>query len=299
MRSCTLASVPERLSLGLGLKLEDLYTTDGLSRLDGLFLEFLRRANEALHKRLLEARSQNDGYDKAAESELVLDLVPHLEQFIGEIFGIADLLGSRRSQHKKLDPIYSAKRLFVQRRATKGRTESEAALLEGEVIGRELERHLQEPLTESSFAEHVMRWLESEPDYREQINLAGQYALWATLSPYGKAKHAHGVLFKIPQKLNHADLIQLESTTKNSIKVFTAPEDHLRPRDSFKLTDRGATLVEALDHANYCIWCHNQGKDSCSKGLRDRKSNSFLKAPSGIPLAGCPSRRTHFRDEFR
>ncbi|MGZ5882204.1 MAG: FAD-dependent oxidoreductase, partial [Xanthobacteraceae bacterium] len=43
----------------------------------------------------------------------------------------------------------------------------------------------------------------------------------------------------------------------------------------------------ALDHANYCIWCHNQGKDSCSKGLKE-KNGEFKKSPFGVTLAGCP-----------
>ena len=44
----------------------------------------------------------------------------------------------------------------------------------------------------------------------------------------------------------------------------------------------------ALDEANYCIWCHNQGKDSCARGLRDRKTGAFQKSAFGVPLTGCP-----------
>ena len=46
--------------------------------------------------------------------------------------------------------------------------------------------------------------------------------------------------------------------------------------------------MRALDHTNYCIWCHNQGKDSCSRGLKDRKTGAFQKSPFGVTLAGCP-----------
>src|SRR5581483_1327114 len=42
------------------------------------------------------------------------------------------------------------------------------------------------------------------------------------------------------------------------------------------------------DQANYCIWCHNQGKDSCSKGLKDKKTGAFQKSQFGVTLAGCP-----------
>ena len=63
----------------------------------------------------------------------------------------------------------------------------------------------------------------------------------------------------------------------------------LRHREGFALTDQGTDLVGALDQANYCIWCHEQGKDSCSKGLKEKApSESFRKTVFGVPLAGCP-----------
>src|SRR5437016_7549404 len=63
--------------------------------------------------------------------------------------------------------------------------------------------------------------------------------------------------------------------------------EHLRHRNGFELTDPGTDLVGALDQANYCIWCHEQGKDSCAKGLHE-KNGSFRKSPFGVTLAGCP-----------
>ena len=69
--------------------------------------------------------------------------------------------------------------------------------------------------------------------------------------------------------------------------MLKLPRAHRRARDGFALTDPGTDLTGALDQANYCIWCHNQGKDSCSKGLRE-KSGEFKKSAFGVPLAGCP-----------
>jgi NADPH-dependent glutamate synthase beta subunit-like oxidoreductase/NAD(P)H-flavin reductase len=65
--------------------------------------------------------------------------------------------------------------------------------------------------------------------------------------------------------------------------------EHLRQRDGFALTDRGTDLVGALDQANYCIWCHEQGKDSCAKGLKEKApAKGYRKTQFGVPLAGCP-----------
>ena len=44
----------------------------------------------------------------------------------------------------------------------------------------------------------------------------------------------------------------------------------------------------ALDQASYCIWCHNQGKDSCSQGLRNRKTGFYEHDVFGVELLGCP-----------
>ncbi|MBV9757311.1 MAG: FAD-dependent oxidoreductase, partial [Alphaproteobacteria bacterium] len=59
-------------------------------------------------------------------------------------------------------------------------------------------------------------------------------------------------------------------------------------RDGFALTDSGMNEQQALDQMNYCIWCHTQSKDSCSKGLKDRKTGAFQKSVFGVTLAGCP-----------
>ena len=71
------------------------------------------------------------------------------------------------------------------------------------------------------------------------------------------------------------------------VTMLRLPEDEWRQRDGFALTDPGTDLTGALDQANYCIWCHNQGKDSCSKGLKE-KDGAFKKSVFGVTLAGCP-----------
>jgi len=71
------------------------------------------------------------------------------------------------------------------------------------------------------------------------------------------------------------------------------PASHLRRRDGFALTDPGTDLAGALDQAHYCIWCHEQQKDSCSSGMREKKQADgstppFKKSPFGVTIAGCP-----------
>ncbi len=81
----------------------------------------------------------------------------------------------------------------------------------------ELEALMEEPLTERSFANHVARWLEAEAEHTQHLQLAAQYAAWATLSPQGKAKHERGVLFKVPHKLDYYHLVPVQPVANDGL----------------------------------------------------------------------------------
>ncbi|HEX7968404.1 MAG TPA: pyridine nucleotide-disulfide oxidoreductase, partial [Stellaceae bacterium] len=119
------------LVLRHGLAFEDLYRRDGLVRLDGAFIAHLKGADVALHNRLVTARRDPASLDRKAESDLLVDLAPHLEDFIGDLFGIAPEIGALQARHDELAPVYTVKRLFVQRRAVKGVTPEAAAAIDG------------------------------------------------------------------------------------------------------------------------------------------------------------------------
>jgi NADPH-dependent glutamate synthase beta subunit-like oxidoreductase/NAD(P)H-flavin reductase len=276
----------DTLVLRGGFSFEDLYARQGLTRLDAAFLADLEAADPALHQRVLAARANPGALTGKPHSELILELAPHVDTFIGELFGVAAELAALSARHHEDDPIYFVKRQFVQRKALTGVTAEQAAAIDGPAIAAELEARFFEPLTEATFAANVEQWLKNEAANKPALALAARYAAWATLSPQGKAKHAHGVLFKTPHKLDPQHLIPVESLTNGVGKVRLSP-DHWRHREGFALTDPGMDLTHALDQAHYCIKCHNQAKDSCSTGLRE-KTGEFRKSPLGVTLAGCP-----------
>jgi NADPH-dependent glutamate synthase beta subunit-like oxidoreductase/NAD(P)H-flavin reductase len=115
-----------------------------------------------------------------------------------------------------------------------------------------------------------------------------RYAAWATLTPAGREAHEGGTLFRVPARVDTNKLVPVETIERDGVTMLRLPEHDWRARDGFALTDPGMGTQQALDQANYCIWCHVQGKDSCSKGLRDRKTGEFQKSPFGVTLAGCP-----------
>jgi NADPH-dependent glutamate synthase beta subunit-like oxidoreductase/NAD(P)H-flavin reductase len=283
------------LALAHGLSFADLYDRDGLVRLDCAFVAHLADADTELHARLMTARSDPDAIEHQALSDLVVDLAPHLEDFTGELFGIAAELRALQARHHELAPLYSVKRLFVQRRAVKGVQEEDAAALDGPSLARELDRLMGVtsdeaetiPAWERRYAEHVAHWLADEAANAEPLAMAQRYAAWATLSDKGRRKHRRGVLFKVPHRLDMQHLVPVETVVRDGVTMLRLPEEEWRRREGFALTDEGTDLTGALDQANYCIWCHNQGKDSCAKGLRE-KDGTFKKTVFGVALAGCP-----------
>ena len=280
-------------SLKFGFSFDDFYRRDGLLRLDQVFLKELQQSDTAVHDRLTAARSSAEPLIAKDESALLLALAPHLDDFIGQLFGIAAEVSNLSEQHHKLAPLYSVKRLFVQRKAMHKYKPDAAAGINGEEVGKALEKHFGEPLTELVFARHITQWQQDEASHTDALELALQYAAWASHTEAGHARHHDGVLFKSPHKLDFQNLVPSQVTTAKGYTEHRFDVSRLRQRAGFKLTDKGTDLTGALDEANYCIWCHEQGKDSCSKGLKEkgasgRGAQSFKKSPFGITLAGCP-----------
>jgi NADPH-dependent glutamate synthase beta subunit-like oxidoreductase/NAD(P)H-flavin reductase len=276
------------LALRHGLNFPDLYRSEGLERLDAAFVAHVQTHDVDLFNRVMAGRRDPGALEAKAESELLIDLGPHLEDFIGELFVIGAELRDLQARHEALAPLYTVKRLFVQRRAVKGVSPDQAAAIDADAAQRELEQLFGDALTEESFARHVAAWSDDEAANKDKLDLAARYAAWATLSPAGREKHHRGVLFKVPRRLDMEHLVPVETVVENGVTMLCLPEQHHRFRDGFALTDPGMDLKGALDQANYCIWCHNQGKDSCSRGLKDRKTGAFQKSVFGVTLAGCP-----------
>ncbi|MBI4185226.1 MAG: FAD-dependent oxidoreductase [Proteobacteria bacterium] len=274
--------------LAFGLAFEDLYARDGLVRLDRAFLAELNEADAALAARLLAARAEPDSLARKAESELLLALVPHVEDFLGRLFGIGREVAALAARHHELSPLYACKRRFVQRIALKAHGEAEAAAFDGEALARALEARLGGPLDEPAFARAVMAWLDDEAANAGALDEAARYAAWAVMGREGRRRHRRGVLFKVPRRVEPDRLVPVETEERAGVTMLRLPEARLRRREGFAVTDAGADLVHALDETHYCIFCHNQGKDSCSTGLKDKASGAFRSSAHGVLLAGCP-----------
>ena len=278
-------------SFGFGLGFNDLYDHAGLARLDRAFVAYLEAADTALTGRLLAARCFPDGLEAKDESRLLLELAPHLEDFLGKLFGIGDEIAALAGRYNDLAPLYACKRLFVQRRAAKAFKPEQAAALDGDSLTAALAALIGDGFGELDFARRVGVWSADEAIHAEPLAIAERYAAWALHAPAGRARHGKGILFQAPAKTDPAHLVPVETVEAGGVSAMRLPGHHRRQREGFDLTDQGADLAGALDQANYCIWCHHQGKDSCSRGLADRKTGAFQKSPFGVPPPVARSRK--------
>src|SRR5260370_41513456 len=146
------------LALKHGLTFPDLYDGAGRIRLDRAFVAQLASADTALHDRLMTGRAEPDALDHKAESDLLVDLAPHLEDFLGDLFGIGGEVRELQARHDKLAPLYSVKRLFVQRRAVKEIKEIDAAQLNGHKLGQELDILIGGPASDFGTPQGVLAW---------------------------------------------------------------------------------------------------------------------------------------------
>ncbi|AIK96994.1 FAD-dependent oxidoreductase [Candidatus Odyssella acanthamoebae] len=269
------------LSLAFGLSFTDLYTREGLIQLDQAFQHHLNGTDPVLCCTYLAARTAGQG-----GSDLLIQLAPHVEDFIGHLFTITPDIHGLQTKHHGLAAVLTIKRQFVQRFASRKYTPDVAETFNGDQLRQDLSSLIGHAVNQLTLAHAVTAWLKDEAQNVEALDIAARYCAWAVHTVAGHHYHREDVLFKLPQKIDWARLVDLE---RDNGFIIGKP-DHQRRRDGFKLTDPGFDRLQALDQANYCIWCHHQGKDSCSKGLKPKgeRADKFQKSPLGTLLNGCP-----------
>ncbi|MFN7130525.1 MAG: FAD-dependent oxidoreductase, partial [Myxococcales bacterium] len=115
-------------------------------------------------------------------------------------------------------------------------------------------------------------------------------ARWA-FAAYHHGEHSplrQWVTLRFPKNLDWSGLVDVRRHGELTNVMDAGGHAEMRRRDGFKLTDRRYNGREILSEVDYCLYCHQRDKDSCSKGLREPKTNAIKKNPLGITLNGCP-----------
>ncbi|MBS0271226.1 MAG: FAD-dependent oxidoreductase [Proteobacteria bacterium] len=232
--------------LAFEITFEDLHTPEGLKNLDGLFCDYLKQGNETLAQRLKIFRQSPPG--PIDESAFILDLAPYVEDFISKLFLIERDITELQSQTYALAPLYRCKRLFVQRIVAKSFSKEDVQHYNGQQLKENLSELMGEPYSDIRFSVHVLTALASEDN--TFLEVAKKFAAWSLY------QEKPSILFNLPKKVDPENLIPIQREGN----FLTSSYRSKRKND-------GISVEKALDQAHYCILCHNQGKDSCSKGL--------------------------------
>jgi len=328
MEPSVLAQPPApELQLGVaGFRYSDLHDAARLAELTRAFDESLRAADAELFARYDAHRSGDKRLRGPEESELLLQLGAHLSQFLGRMFGVTAELQKLREAAGREAPLFRVKRDFVQRRVFKKGAKdrphaTDFAALDAQVrpllaaavkrdprvsiaraddefvvalvIDTLLDAEKAPPASQQYFAwtdlrgalERGLADAAVAPPVLEPAPLLELFDNWLfalSLQPHRPA----WALLKLPHALDFQQLVPLRRPQQPW--ALEGLEEHQRKRDGFGLTDPRMDPREVRSEIDYCIYCHEREKDSCSKGFTEKDSEHYKKNPLGIPLTGCP-----------
>ncbi len=310
--------------LAFDLTWDDLYTPTGLAKLDQTFITELSLQNADIAQQLQGYRQSGikPARDDKAHANFLMQLVPYVDDFLSALFQLYIPLSKLKEDYLELGLLARVKRQFMQRLAWPAyQAQAAAAQLDGITIWQNLQTHFaisstEVPMTMGNgehtslaedlyLAQHIVAWQAQADNSSAQkaLELAKQYGVWRMyriVHGLEASDKNDAILYKIPKKLAPGLYVEAEiSTDASGATYYHVQTGQLRQRigvdrkGAFSLTDAVFGDAAALDESHYCIHCHAQGKDSCSKGLLDKKTDApglaqYKKSSSDVPLVGCP-----------
>ncbi|MBL9008664.1 MAG: FAD-dependent oxidoreductase [Myxococcales bacterium] len=308
------ASSPPRLGLP-GFAFADLFSAHGLRRLYDAWLAELLAHDAALHAQYLALRAADaddapsldpdkkpSSLDPVSRSNLLLALAPTVSRFLQRLFpdsqpGLSAIFAATQQDQM----VCRFKDEFIKRRASKRKIDPgqrEALVAAGEALAARVGLAPADYTSERALAQLVCGLLDREAVIKKDrgVDDPELIAVRADLDIIGdwilvrrdELMHEHHFLsLHFPHSLDHQSLVPLRRPKADLPELFVGHEHKLRQREGFALTDRRATPLQVMDQVDYCMYCHDREKDSCSKGMYD-KSGALKQNPLGIPVAGCP-----------
>lgn len=257
------------MKLGFNLNFSNLNNLDSLKQLDQIFLNYCEHDNQ---KTLLSFRADPYTIKEKVYSDFLIKMAPLLDDFLAELFNIEKEVSIVRLKSQQFDIIYECKRKFVQRFAVKKYPKERLEEIDFADCCKNLKLLFNQEITQEVFAEKVLNWQSEEDKYTNYLDIAAQYAAFMVHN------NSNSALFSLPQKVDKNNLINPERIEKYKKNI----------RVGFDYFDPQLHSDKALDHSNYCIYCHNQGKDSCSKGIATLPPLTQSLVRDNDKLPGCP-----------
>ncbi|HYP78244.1 MAG TPA: FAD-dependent oxidoreductase [Polyangiaceae bacterium] len=299
--------VDERRNFSLGVagfRYGDLFEPERLAALDAAFRTDLNQQDAALAQRFENYRA-GAALSPPEESELLLAAARPLARFVARLFGVQQSHQGLLDRAAREAVVFELKN-FVKRRALSKYPEralpaEPGAALHGKLMSLCSERFPELVLAadeELTIATVLSRLLAEEakakndagglaPELVEALDLFERWASVHRFVPIARERVAGWVSFRFPHNVDYENLVPLRRPDLALPEVTEGPSEHRRRRDGFALTDSRMSPREVSGEADYCVYCHEREKDSCSKGMRD-KQQAFKRNPLNVELAGCP-----------
>jgi len=247
--------------LNFGFTFENLNSLSGLQKIDESFLQWMQSQDYELAVKLKDYRLiGSETIDSMSHSEFLLQLALFVDDFIAELFKIEKENLTLKKEHKKFDPVYECRRKFVQRYAVKQYPEEELTELDFSQITEKL-KQLLGSISELSIAKSIIEWQKDPDTYQSELTVTAQYCAFMV------AMGSSLSLFDLPRAIDENNHISKHKVDRLSRDIYLG----------FNYRDQHSSLDKAYAMAKYCIYCHKQKKDSCSKGLQIEKPGCPLK----------------------
>ncbi|MBI5362942.1 MAG: FAD-dependent oxidoreductase [Planctomycetes bacterium] len=299
----TTASTTAGLRLGIdGFDFVDLHRPERLADLHAAFQERLAKADPALAARW---RAHADGSERKSdveESTLLIEVARHVAAFVAKLFRIEKGTAERRAWLQQRKSVYTVRDRFVKKKV---RGAALAAGCTAESVRRDARALLDAlPLLAGVDRTEEERWagrvleLLDRPMGERACATRGEsveQALELLALDFKLRRDAHDPALADWRMLHEPRDMDFEHGLVHTVRPIASlpeaiegPPEHFRRRQGFELTDTRGTVVDAIAHVDRCVFCHERQKDSCSRGLVDKKTGTIAKNPLGIALDGCP-----------
>jgi NADPH-dependent glutamate synthase beta subunit-like oxidoreductase/NAD(P)H-flavin reductase len=281
-----------------GFTFADLHQPARLHALYELYCDEVRRTEPDLWAQWEAHRQTPTALGPIARSNLIVAMAPHVSRFIARLFSIGPAVDAMVAQTRAYDDLFRFKIDFVRRRALpllKAGAHVEASAADHAYVERLLDGLVDDGTRELALARAGCALLDRDEAARVSGTDDEKQAVAAEIDVLKRwcaahvhhPRYKHWVVFRFPETLDPMHLVQVLRPRPDLPEAMVGPDEKLRRREGFKLTDKRFTTPEVLSEIHYCVLCHERDKDSCSKGIRD-KTGAVTPNALGIPLPGCP-----------
>ncbi len=276
-----------------GFRYDELFSREGLVRLDGEFLAHLEDRAGTAAEALKAYRGGQNPQGPIALSELLLSVAPHIESFLIRLFGIEERAQALQAHIRSQDTVMGFKKLFVQRRGRRYRGDFPRSFgdldqwLDGEIRAR----GLADADREWAIARLGEVWSAEEERYKGEMESLTQWCAFVLTDAQIGRRFGEWAAFKLPDRVDHTQLVPVQSIRRFGTDMAEGSPEGMRRRDGFHLTDTRMDTRHIQSEVHYCIYCHDHDGDFCSKGFPEKKGVpelGFKVDPLGVTLTGCP-----------